>query len=425
MQNKGKWYVQVTIPPELRPLFRGNKQKKLSTGTSDLSIARRHQHKKSAEIYAQFDAAKPNNVLELMELLRPPERIWEQAVESGVTSDLIPTLETLAENIASMTGDEEEDCYRDFVSRKALKILADLRSSTEPSIKLSAARDRWLATTPYPVAKTAKEAFTAIDEYIAHAGDPAISSLSKHAGYEYAEYLAESGKSNSTIKKKLGYLSKCLSHCERKGLIETNSLSGISLSGYGSKKEHWKSFVDGELSKLFALTMDDHLRLLLSILVTTGMRLDEAALLDWNDIKIVDGILHFDLTGRDKVLKNIGSARKVPVHDCLLNSLKPNGRTGQIFPQFKRNPDGKAQGPASKALMPLIRQVTVDPQKVVHSLRGTLKDKMRDADVSKEVNDFITGHSSGDVAGTYGAGPSLKVRQTAINKVEHPWLRSG
>jgi hypothetical protein len=39
---------------------------------------------------------------------------------------------------------------------------------------------------------------------------------------------------------------------------------------------------------------------------------------------------------------------------------------------------------------------------------------MRDAGVSKEVNDFITGHASGDVAGSYGSGPSLRVRKEAI-----------
>jgi hypothetical protein len=73
--------------------------------------------------------------------------------------------------------------------------------------------------------------------------------------------------------------------------------------------------------------------------------------------------------------------------------------------------------------MPLVRRVTTNPKKVVHSLRGTLKDKLRDNGVPKEVNDFITGHSSGDVAGTYGSGPSLKVRQAALNSVVHPWLK--
>ena len=47
---------------------------------------------------------------------------------------------------------------------------------------------------------------------------------------------------------------------------------------------------------------------------------------------------------------------------------------------------------------------------------------LRDAGVSKEVNDFITGHGSGDVAGSYGSGPSFETRREALDSVEHPWI---
>ena len=43
----------------------------------------------------------------------------------------------------------------------------------------------------------------------------------------------------------------------------------------------------------------------------------------------------------------------------------------------------------------------------------------------EDLHDFITGHSGGDTASHYGEGHSLKVRQTALNKIEHPWLANG
>ena len=113
----------------------------------------------------------------------------------------------------------------------------------------------------------------------------------------------------------------------------------------------------------------------------------------------------------------------MPVHSAL--TWVTLGRTGKIFPEFPRDKDGKAQGSASKTLMPFIRTVTDDKTKVVHSLRGNFKDSMRDAGVSKEVNDFITGHASGDVAGTYGSGPSLKVRKEALERVSFSELDLG
>jgi len=150
------------------------------------------------------------------------------------------------------------------------------------------------------------------------------------------------------------------------------------------------------------------------------MRLDEAALLNWEDVKKDpgQGVVYFDLTG--SIVKNKGSQRRVPVHQRL--DWVFTGRTGQMFPQFTRDKDGKAQASASKALMPLIRKVTDDRKKVVHSLRGNFKDMLRDAGVSKEVNDFITGHTSGDVAGNYGAGPSLAVRKEAMERLGFAFL---
>ena len=58
--NKGKYYVLLTIPLELRKHFNGRKQLKRSTGTNDLSIAKRKQHNISAELYSELDKCKPD-----------------------------------------------------------------------------------------------------------------------------------------------------------------------------------------------------------------------------------------------------------------------------------------------------------------------------------------------------------------------------
>jgi integrase len=70
----------------------------------------------------------------------------------------------------------------------------------------------------------------------------------------------------------------------------------------------------------------------------------------------------------------------------------------------------------------IIREEFSDPALTLHSLRHTFKDLARDAEINKEVSDFITGHSQGDVAGGYGQGPSLKKRYQAITSIQHPWL---
>lgn len=124
----------------------------------------------------------------------------------------------------------------------------------------------------------------------------------------------------------------------------------------GSVSESYAPFFDEQLVALFAQEVPDHLRSLLSILVTTGMRLDEASLLNLGRGAKKDegpGVLYFDLTGA--IAKNRVSERIVPVH--LQLSWVTAGKSGEMFPQFTRDADGKAQAAASKALMRLIRNV--------------------------------------------------------------------
>jgi hypothetical protein len=58
LKAKGKWYVYVTIPPELRSAFKDQVQLRRSTGTSDKTIAKARQHGIATEIYAEFDKAR-------------------------------------------------------------------------------------------------------------------------------------------------------------------------------------------------------------------------------------------------------------------------------------------------------------------------------------------------------------------------------
>ncbi len=111
--------------------------------------------------------------------------------------------------------------------------------------------------------------------------------------------------------------------------------------------------------------MPPQVRNLMSILAATGMRLDEAALLNWEDVKCdqSQGVTYFDLTS--SLVKNRGSQRKIPVHPAL--DWITVGRRGQMFPEFPRDRDSKTQSASSKALMPFIRQVTQVRQKAVVS----------------------------------------------------------
>ena len=259
-------------------------------------------------------------------------------------------------------------------------------------------------------------------------GDRPLSAYSKLDAYDIARSMDGDGYSRSQISKMITYGRGLFKYATKTRGKDGNALlvdqpwKDIELDDYGKEKRKYKPLDAEELEALFASEMGEQERLLLSILVSTGMRLDEVALLTWERIRKYKDVLCFCLindTG-DERFKNRGSMRYVPVPDVIKPMLNTKGK-GRVF-TYRLDRDGKAQAAASDAVMPLIRKITNDDRKVAHSLRGNFKDALRELEVSKELNDFITGHAQGDVGGKYGEGPSLKKRVEVINRIQHSYL---
>ena len=53
--KKGKWYVEITIPKDIKHLYSNQKQKQRSTGTADKRIARQKVHDIATKLYAEFE----------------------------------------------------------------------------------------------------------------------------------------------------------------------------------------------------------------------------------------------------------------------------------------------------------------------------------------------------------------------------------
>lgn len=115
--------------------------------------------------------------------------------------------------------------------------------------------------------------------------------------------------------------------------------------------------------------------------------------------------------------KNVGSKRIIPLHPDL--ELPPKG-TGRLFNYTIY--DHSCAIKAGNAINPILNALVPHPRKTAHSFRSSLKILLRDADVSKEVNDYYTEHSSGDAAGKSYGGVSVAKRYEDISKAKHPWL---
>ena len=108
-------------------------------------------------------------------------------------------------------------------------------------------------------------------------GNLDVKAISAVTIYDFAELMADkNGSANATIINYVASISNVLSFAVRKGLVENNPAKGLDLRVYGRKAEKRKPFPEEKLAKLFELDLPDDIRMLWSILITTGMRLDEA-----------------------------------------------------------------------------------------------------------------------------------------------------
>lgn len=425
------WYVVITKPLHLRTRP-NDKQVRRSTKTTDLKVAEKRLHRIAAEIYEEFGnplkdemegmssfviGADMRGTVTEKEVHDPVERRqWLQWMENEATKVEMQPIDD---------DDGGDDAYvARVITQKIKPRLAALLAETYedgnvPAGKtVSDALAAYIAGRDWNRVKVRQQAEVYIRRFVELVGDIRLADLTKHHAYRFAEILArDKGYAKKTVATHLSYVTAMLKWCEKRGWMASQPFSGLDLKGYGAKSVGWKIFEKDMLMQLFALPLRDQERLLFSILITTGMRLDEAALLTWEEVKQQDGITFFDL--RDSIVKNDGSQRMVPVPDSLVLPARGQGR---LF-SYNIDKDGKAQNAASRVLMREIRKVTDNPKIVVHSMRGTLKTLLRDAGVSKELQDFITGHSQGDVAGRYGEGHSLSRRLEALNSVGHPWLK--
>lgn len=84
-------------------------------------------------------------------------------------------------------------------------------------------------------------------------------------------------------------------------------------------------------------------------------------------------------------------------HQLTVDGIR-NSPDGRLF-DYAVDSDGKASRAASQACGRQLAKIKPSKGQVTHSLRGNLKDMLRDAGVTKELNNYITGHAQGDVGG--------------------------
>lgn len=163
----------------------------------------------------------------------------------------------------------------------------------------------------------------------------------------------------------------------------------------------------------------------------TGARVEEIAGAKAADVKERDGVWFIDATYRD--LKNEQSAREIILHPKVVElgfiaHAQAQDDEAYLFPELSHDGDeaaskgfGKWWGRWAHANAAVKGEGIDDPAKPFHSFRHTFKRACRDAGVSEELHDLLTGHKGNASVGRgYGKGASLERLHAELSKVSFP-----
>jgi integrase len=488
--GKKNYYAFVTVPKNLRPLLKGQRQIYKSTQTNDYEEARDKLRDLEAELYLKLDHAElanhplskaydalwegldglgfwqetcdSNKQKTLIEkwarenpfsymMLFENEQRWElydeiRSMAGYVMATPSPGMSDPAESIAIATVQGEiEPLLQDFdlEFRKVSEVKYAPKKRSKP---FSDAAKEWFDSSLFQNnkktnvpkrEKTKQEQITKVQNFMDWAGNVSLDDFKKSLATQFAEELSSvdssiisGGAANETIHKYFTAVRSVLDWAVRMDYIHTNPWAGFNLGGYGRASQKYRDFTENELRQLFTMDMPKQDRLVLAILACTGARLDEIALLRWDQVHEDNTKdkqpLHW-LSTTQAIVKNEASKRLVPLVPQVWKLIQAhrvyaNPKEPQRLFSYSKDKDGKAENKASRAIMPHIRKISLDGTLTIHSLRHTFNTMCRNAGVEWELREFIQGRSGQGEGAKYGRPAWVEKQLEEIGKIDYSFL---
>lgn len=253
-----------------------------------------------------------------------------------------------------------------------------------------------------------------------------------------------------TVNKSLSLLAAIISNAEREGLLDgvpsfVNPFGkGLKLVADSREEDGRKPLSNEDLTRIFSSPIyaarkrprgggGEAAFWLPLIALLSGARQGELAQLRVCDLRQdpETAIWFFDIgTEGGRSIKTATARRMVPVHPALkrigllrYHETLVNAGTvpeGPLWSEVQSDRQGRRAGPWSKWFNRYLRDHAGVADKVFHSFRHTFKRMARDAKLSEEMHDALTGHSGGGVGRSYGRGFGLKALSEAIEQIVEP-----
>lgn len=259
------------------------------------------------------------------------------------------------------------------------------------------------------------------DHLISVTGDKEIAAFTRLDARNYVESCLGQGSKTGTIRRRLNTITAVWrAYRLERDPATVNPFESLAIPGEGKDAEERIPYDSTQLTKLYAAcrSEDDDMRWIIALTIDTGARLAEIVGLALDDIKLDAAIPHMvirphpwrDIKKQARAIR--APIRSVPLVGASLWAAKrvvERAHQGQklAFPRYTDERECRSTH-ASNALNKWVRSLGIDH--VMHELRHTLKDRLREVQCPKEINDSIHSHGKADVGDQYGLGYKLPVK---------------
>ena len=246
-------------------------------------------------------------------------------------------------------------------------------------------------------------------------GDKTIEQLEARDAGLFRDYLFEKGLSSSSVKRVFSTVKAIVNLSIREnGLGITNPFAGTFIPDDHNKVRREPIPAENITAiQHLCKEMDDEPRWLIALISDTGMRLAEAAGLLSEDIRLDTEIPHINLREHAwRSLKTSSSQRKIPLVGASLWAAMRIKKQNTAFAFPKYCNEQKCKSNSASATLNKWLKPRAPNNRVIHSFRHSMRDRLRAVECPADIIDAIGGWSTLGVGHKYGTGHSLDVKIT-------------
>ena len=341
------------------------------------------------------------------------------------------TLRTRSQSTASRSAQSINQRLEDYwlglrlqqIDIPAINLLRANTAPDQPGYLLSDAKDLYLRLKGSDKDRTFFRTAERNTGYVIRVlGDRSVTAYSSSDAAQFRDWLIKKGMSRNTIKRVFGSIRSIINlTIKENGLEGHNGFSGTYLPDglqSGERKPVPLAIIRQIQDR--CIEDDDELRWIIALLSDTGMRLGEAIGLLKQDIVLDGDVPYIDLKPHPwRRLKTSGSERQIPLVGSSLwaasRVLDQQSDNSFAFPRYC-NREHHNTNSASAALNKWLKG-HAPKECVIHSLRHSIRDRLRAVECPSDVIDRIGGWITPGVGQGYGFGYPVTVLHRWMEKI--------